>query len=150
MKIKKVIITCLALFIAIYIVACGSSKEASSGTSKDATVMTVKQNMHSQGEVQKVMIPNEIERIPDRYFDKSNQPGTLKDLYYDTYESFSYNKKSKPLKKHAIVYLPYGYSKDQKYDVFYLMHGGGGDETMTLGTPRSPSSFKNIIDHAVA
>ena len=72
------------------------------------------------------------------------------DLYYDTYESFSYNEKSKPLQKHAVVYLPYGYSKDQKYDVFYLMHGGGGDETMTLGTPKRPSSFKNTIDHAVA
>jgi len=147
---KKVIITCLVLFLALQLAACISSEEASSGTSENATVTTVEEDMDSQGEVQKVMIPKEIEEIPDRYFDESNQPGTLVDLYYDTYESFSYNEKTKPLQKHAIVYLPYGYSKDQKYDVFYLMHGGWGDETMTLGTPQSPSSFKNVIDHAVA
>jgi enterochelin esterase-like enzyme len=60
-----------------------------------------------------------------------------------------YNEKAKPLQKHAVVYLPYGYSKDRQYDVFYLMHGGWGDETTTLGTPKRPSSFKNVIDHAV-
>ncbi len=100
--------------------------------------------------MQRVMIPKEIEEIPGRYFDESNEPGTLTDLYYHTYESFSYNEHSKPLQKHAVVYLPYGYSKDRQYDVFYLMHGGWGDEAMTLGTPQSSSPFKNVIDHAVA
>ena len=95
-------------------------------------------------------VPQELKIIPEEYYQAADQQGTLMDLYYDTYESFSYNEKSKPLQKHAVVYLPYGYSKDQKYDVFYLMHGGWGDETMTLGTPKSPSSFKNTIDHAVA
>src|SRR5436190_12766093 len=95
-------------------------------------------------------VPQELKTIPAEYYQAADHQGTLTDLYYDTYESFSYNEKSKPLKKHAVVYLPYGYRKDQKYDVFYLMHGGGGDETATLGTPKSPSSFKNIIDHAIA
>jgi hypothetical protein len=54
------------------------------------------------------------------------------------------------LQKRAIVYLPYGYQKDQPYDVFYLMHGGGGDENATLGNPQRPSRFKNVIDHAMA
>jgi enterochelin esterase-like enzyme len=95
-------------------------------------------------------VPQELKVISQEYFQPANQRGTLLDLYYDTYESFSYAEKSIPLKKHAVVYLPYGYSKDQKYDVFYLMHGGGGDENMSLGTPKSPSSFKNVIDHAIA
>jgi enterochelin esterase-like enzyme len=95
-------------------------------------------------------IPQELKMIPQEYYQAADQQGTLTDLVYATYESFSYSEKSKPLQKHAVVYLPYGYSKDQKYDVFYLMHGGWGDETMTLGTPQSPSSFKNIIDHAIA
>ncbi len=59
-------------------------------------------------------------------------------------------KKSEKIKKHAVVYFPYGYNKNQKYDVFYLMHGGWGDETRTFGTPGNPSSFKNVIDHAIA
>lgn len=97
-----------------------------------------------------LLVPQELKEIPEGYFQAADQQGTLVDLYYDTYESFSYTEKSQPLQKHAVVYLPYGYSKEQKYDVFYLMHGGWGDENMTLGTPKSPSSFKNIIDHAVA
>lgn len=95
-------------------------------------------------------VPQELKIIPEEYYQTADQQGTLVDLYYDTYESFSYTEKSKPLQKHAVVYLPYGYSMGQKYDVFYLMHGGWGDENMTLGTPNSPASFKNIIDHAVA
>jgi hypothetical protein len=98
----------------------------------------------------KVAIPQDIQKIPDGYFDPSPQPGTLQELTYQTYESFSYRQKSRTLQKRAIVYLPYGYQKDQPYDVFYLMHGGGGDETATLGTSPRPSRFKNVIDHAVA
>lgn len=95
-------------------------------------------------------VPAELEIIPQEYFQPADQQGTLVELTYNTYESKTYEQKSKVLTKRAIVYLPYEYSKDQKYDVFYLMHGGGGDETSTLGTPKNPSSFKNIIDHAVA
>ncbi len=98
----------------------------------------------------KVAIPQDIQKIPDGYFDPSSQPGTLQELTYETYESFSYSQKSRKLQKRAIVYLPYGYRNDQPYDVFYLMHGGGGDETQTLGTPQNPSRFKNVIDHAMA
>ena len=147
---KKVILTCLALFIALQLAACTSPEEATSGTKEDVPVMTPEEDIDSKGVGQKVMIPKEIKEIPVSYFDESNQPGTLTDLYYDTFESFSYNEKSKPLEKHAVVYLPYGYNEDQQYDVFYLMHGGWGDETRTLGTPQNPFPFKNAVDHAVA
>lgn len=97
-----------------------------------------------------VMVPQEIETIPGPYFQASDRPGTLVDFSYKTYESFSYAKKVRPLQKHAVVYLPYGYSKNRRYDVFYLMHGGWGDETQTLGTVAGPSPFKNVLDHAIA
>ena len=137
MEMKRAMIKCLAFFLVFQLTACGSSKEASNMTGK------------SQGG-QKVKISKEIENIPDKYMYNSEEPGTLVDFYYDTYESFSYNEKSKTLKKHAIIYLPYGYNKNKKYDVFYLMHGGWGDETTTLGTPQNPSSFKSVIDNAIA
>ena len=79
----------------------------------------------------------------------ADQQGTLVELYYNTYESMTYTQKSTPLQKRAIVYLPYGYSNDNEYNVFYLMHGGWGNETATLGTPDNPSSFKNVIDNAI-
>lgn len=42
------------------------------------------------------------------------------------YESKTYNDEEvNPLHKKARVYLPYGYNKQKKYDVLYLLHGGG-------------------------
>jgi acetyl esterase/lipase len=132
----------LAFCTAVFFAACGSSAGASKGAAEESA--------GSPGSRQKVVIPKELVKIPDRYLNASNQPGTLTDLYYQTYESFSYREQSRPLRKPAVVYLPYGYSNEQPYDVFYLMHGGWGDETRTLGTPKSPSAFKNVIDHAIA
>lgn len=61
----------------------------------------------------------------------------------------TYDEKNQILSKRAIVYLPYGYSDDEEYDVFYLMHGGWSNETTTLGTPANSSAFKNVIDNAI-
>jgi len=97
-----------------------------------------------------LLVPQELETIPEEYFSSATQQGTLVELYYDTYESKTYEQKTQQLKKRAIVYLPYGYSENQKYNVFYLMHGGWGNETTTIGTPDNPSAFKNIIDNAIA
>lgn len=94
-------------------------------------------------------IPTELEEIPSNYFTEIKQAGTLVELNYETYESKTYEQKSKKLNKRAIVYLPYKYSEDEKYNVFYLMHGGWSDETTWLGTPQHPAEFKNVIDHAI-
>jgi enterochelin esterase-like enzyme len=48
------------------------------------------------------------------------------------------------------VYLPYGYSGENRYNVFYLMHGGWGNETSPLGTSGRPNVFKNVMDNAIA
>ena len=95
------------------------------------------------------IIPQELAEIPSSYYNEADEQGTLVELYYDTYESFSYEEQSQPLNKRAIVYLPYGYSEENKYNVMYMMHGGWSNETTTLGTPSRPSAFKNVIDNAV-
>lgn len=94
--------------------------------------------------------PRELEEIPTEYLNAAQDQGTLVDLNYITYESFSYNEKSQELQKHAVVYLPYGYNEQEKYNVFYLMHGGWSNETTTLGTPENPSAMKNVLDNAIA
>ena len=81
---------------------------------------------------------------------ESEYPGTLVELEYDTYESMTYEEQETVLRKRAIVYLPYGYSEDTQYNVFYLMHGGWSDETTYLGTPEHPNVFKNIPDNGIA
>lgn len=94
--------------------------------------------------------PLELEEIPTEYFNAAQEQGTLVDLNYATYESFSYAEKSQELQKHAVVYLPYGYNERENYNVFYLMHGGWSNETTTLGTPEEPSAMKNVLDNAIA
>lgn len=94
-------------------------------------------------------IPDVPQDIPGEYFSAASEKGTLIELRYDTYESFSYEQKTTALNKRAIVYLPYGYSEEVNYNVMYLMHGGWSNETTILGTPTRPSSFKNVIDNAI-
>ncbi len=94
-------------------------------------------------------IPQELAEIPSDYYSEADEQGTLVELHYDTYESFSYEEGTQPLRKRAIVYLSYGYSEEEKYNIVYLMHGGWSNETTNLGTPSAPSSFKNVIDNAI-
>lgn len=95
-------------------------------------------------------IPDTLEQVPDEYKKPAQVQGHIERLDYQTYESFSYAEKSEQITKTAYVYLPAAYDKGQKYNIFYLMHGGWSNETTWLGTPKQPSEFKNILDHAIA
>jgi enterochelin esterase-like enzyme len=44
-------------------------------------------------------------------------------------ETVEYESKTVGAKRKMVVYVPPGYSKDHKYPVLYLLHGGGDDET---------------------
>lgn len=94
-------------------------------------------------------IPPELAQIPEDYFTPASEQGTIERLTYQTYESMSYADRATQLDKTAYVYLPYGYSGNQQYNILYLMHGGWSNETTYLGTPENPHELKNIIDHAV-
>ena len=94
-------------------------------------------------------IPDVLEEIPEEYYSPADHAGTLNKLTYQTWESFSYDEHSQELTKEAWVYLPYGYSEDQQYNIFYLSHGGWSNETTIMGTAEDPNSFKNVIDHAI-
>lgn len=95
--------------------------------------------------------PNKLVHIPHEYEKPNNsKKGKLVDFYYDTYESFSYKEKKQLLRKHAVVYLPAGYSEDKQYHVFYLMHGGWSNENTYLGRPEDETEFKNVLDNTMA
>ena len=95
-------------------------------------------------------LPAELEQISDGYFQPCDTPGTMVRLDYDTWESFSYDSKTYPLRKTAWVYLPYGYSDDVQYNIMYFMHGGWSNETTQMGTDERPSYMKHVVDHAIA
>lgn len=94
-------------------------------------------------------IPDTPLEISEDYYSAASEQGTLERLEYTTYESFSYEERTKVLTKNTYVYLPYGYSEDKQYNVFYLMHGGWANETTYLGTPENSNVFQNVVDHVV-
>ena len=71
-------------------------------------------------------------------------------LEYQTWESFTYDQHSRRLTKAAWVYLPFGYDGNQRYNIFYLSHGGWSNEETVLGTDANPSDLKLAVDHAIA
>lgn len=124
---KKMIIFFISVLLVFALAACGEDNQINA-----AGVAT-----------------DELEYIPSEYKTPSEHPGTLEKLTYQTWESFSYEEHTQELTKEAWVYLPYGYSTEQKYNVFYLSHGGWSNETTIMGTDQNPRSFKNVIDHAI-
>lgn len=142
---KYIIFVVVILLSSVLLTACSES----TGHNDTETI-----NSESEESVEKKMntvnhFPHKLAEIPENYYLQAEKEGTLFDLYYETYESMTYERKSKVLTKHAVVYLPAGYSEEKSYNVFYLMHGGWSDETTYLGTPGQPSEFKNIMDHAI-
>lgn len=135
------------LFAILFIGSLTACTSTNGGESQSVGVSQETIEVRTNG-LNEFVIPEELAEIPDQYYATADQQGTLVEIYYDTYESMTYAQKTTPLQKRAIVYLPYGYSDESEYNVFYLMHGGWGNETTTLGTPDNPSPFKNVIDNA--
>lgn len=133
----------LGLLAASLVLLAGCQGSSSTGTRDNTVVNPTSASMSP-------MIPAELEYIPDGYAAPSAQPGTLEQISYSTFESFSYDAKTTPLTKTAWVYLPHGYTAGRRYNVFYLSHGGWSNETTLMGTPDAPHPFKHIVDNAIA
>lgn len=141
---KKAVLGFLLFVLVLSVTACSHENAKQTGKPDMAGEETGKAVGDSE------TIPDVLEQIPDEYKEPAQVQGHIERLDYKTYESFSYVEKSEQLTKTAYVYLPADYDKEQRYNIFYLMHGGWSDETTWLGTPEHPSEFKNILDHAIA
>ena len=88
----------------------------------------------------------EDEEIPLTYrAAKKDFAGTVE---YITYTTKDYYGDGSEVTKPAYVYLPYGYDETKQYNVLFLMHSGGGDETeWDLDNPYS--STKIAMDNLV-
>lgn len=75
----------------------------------------------------------------DLYFQKNNVPhGTVNKVWY--------NSKVLGFQRRVYVYTPAGYEGGtQKYPVFYLLHGAGGDEDAWTNMGRAAQIMDNLI-----
>lgn len=77
------------------------------------------------------------------YHDVNNR-GRIEQVSYQTI-----NREGEIRSKYANVYLPYGYDAEdleKKYNVLYLMHGGGGNPDAWLDC----SKIKNMLDYTIS
>lgn len=85
--------------------------------------------------------------LPDEYKGESQQQGTIESMEY----SVANLSKGTDVKK-LNVYLPYGYddsNTNTKYNVLYLMHGGGENENLLFGGPGQSKEMKRILDNMI-
>lgn len=141
---KKMFIILVLTIMMLCVFACGKTDNKEQSSVNNTSNISNTQSANLSGTV-----PDELEYIPDGYENPATQQGTLNKLTYDTWESFSYEQKSNKITKEAWVYLPYGYTDEEEYNVFYLSHGGWSNETTLMGTDDNPKSFKNVIDNAI-
>ncbi len=88
-----------------------------------------------------------IKPIPNEIRKPAAQQGRIEVINYTAH------KNGRTIMKHARVYLPYGYNaknKKTKYDVLYLMHGGGDNTTSFLTPPKDWLPLRQILDHLIA
>ncbi len=69
---------------------------------------------------------NYVYEMPAEMLQKTDKKGIVERFLYNTH---TYDERvSLPLAKSAWVYLPYDYDSSKKYNVLYLLHGGGVNE----------------------
>ncbi len=91
-----------------------------------------------------------LDEVPDAYTYEPFHHGKLERFSYTTFNYGRLDREEGEIEKEAIVYLPYGYNPDRKYDIVYLMHGAGGTIGRFFGWPSYPKEFKYIVDNMIA
>ena len=75
-----------------------------------------------------------------------DSPVAVHDVPHGTVEAVWYDSPTLNAKRRMMVYLPPGYDQSrQRYPVFYLLHGTGGDETVWLEQGHAAQVFDNLI-----
>ncbi len=175
MKRAKIITTLLFTLLILSCTACGSDPASTQNDTVLATPTVAEQpDIITPTEVPTstpTVIPSPTElptSTPTPTVTPSPTPAEPVDPYailekvpYDMYnylflhgskiEKISYTTKAyygdeSEITKSAYIYLPRNYDESKQYNVLYLMHGIGGDET-EWGMINSSSMVKSIMDH---
>ena len=96
--------------------------------------------------------PEFYEVLPDKYFEPCPEPGELVNVAYDSRIYYSDNEKPVNHKK-AIIYVPYAYDPETKYDVMVLVPGNGPESHIWMNYPNDRdhpgAKGRDIIDNLI-
>lgn len=137
MKKKRMLIA--AMGAGLLLSACEPNSMVGSGAEVRTTVSEESQQTR-EDDLREVKVT--YETIPDNYRTSANEQGWIESIIYQTEHG----------EKEAYVYLPFGYDGNDetvRYDVVYMMHGGGGSAAEFLGSPENPNYVKNAVDHLI-
>lgn len=77
---------------------------------------------------------------------KGDCPMAVHDVPHGEVRAVWYDSPTLGTTRRMMIYLPPGYEQDrQRYPVFYLLHGSGGDETVWLEQGRAAQVLDNLI-----
>lgn len=162
---KNKVIISIFLILSFALVGCSASdtvnsssetviseenSEAESKTDDTETIAEQENNLPETSSTEsKVNMQNIVlGTVPDGYYSKATQQGTLEVFTYDTKD---YIGNGEAIQSQATVYLPYGYNQndtDTKYNILYLQHGAYGNEKTWMY--EYGDDFKNMIDNMIA
>lgn len=80
----------------------------------------------------------QLKDYPNNYTQNCEQQGKIVKEYYNCFRNGK--------QTYANVYLPYGYDESQKYNILYLMHGGGENQDTLFS---EEYKFHKILDHMI-
>jgi len=83
--------------------------------------------------------------VPDEYRMENEEQGRIERLEYEAASADGGTDT-----KYMNVYLPYRYDLNKKYNILYLMHGGGENVNTIFGGPGQNKELKKIIDNMIA
>ena len=77
---------------------------------------------------------------------QSDSPVAVHDVPHGEVRAVWYDSPTLNMKRRMMIYLPAGYEQSrQRYPVFYLLHGSGGDETVWLEQGHAAQVLDNLI-----
>ena len=86
--------------------------------------------------------------VDELYVKDSDQPGTVVQLSYDTV-ALAGKDTGNVITKKVNVYLPYGYSESEKYNVYYYLHGAFGTVNDII-RPNEVTDTQKFLDNIIA
>lgn len=149
------VLAVICLFSLLFLAACGNSSggakaEESGSERKDPEGVSFDKLDLGEGDIGLI----ETVSYPSEYTSAdAAEKGSILELHYwvDASGNATAAGEAESYEKSAVIYLPYGYSEQQQYNVLYVAHGMGGTQYSFPGKPGEPESseFVRIIDHMI-
>lgn len=133
----------------INITPASASEVKDENVSASEAADDIRETEAASEESQKDKSVKEFEYLTPSYTLTDTNMGTIETLEYKT---CTYGSNNRELTKSLNVYLPYGYNPadtETRYNVLYLMHGGGENQNTILGGPGKNTELMRIIDNMI-